>query len=58
MNYWIDGVEKGIFGAVTATFGPYPPMKKRSPRLPLVLMNPLTGCGNLSSKVSLPLHLF
>ncbi|XP_057540930.1 signal peptide peptidase-like 3 [Amaranthus tricolor] len=52
VNYWIDGVEKGIFGAVTATFGPYPPMKKRSPRLPLVLMNPLTGCGNLSSKVS------
>lgn len=52
VKYWIDGVEKGLLSAVNAKFGPYPPLKEKSSRLPAVLTNPLNGCSNLSLKVS------
>lgn len=54
IRYWIDGVEKGLLSAVTAKFGPYPLFEKKSRKLPVVSTDPLNGCSELSSKVSVP----
>ncbi|XP_074264195.1 signal peptide peptidase-like 3 [Silene latifolia] len=52
VKHWIDGVDKGMFSAVTAHFGPYPPLEKKSPRLPAAVTNPFNGCSDLPSKLN------
>ncbi|KAH9605697.1 hypothetical protein KSS87_015534 [Heliosperma pusillum] len=52
VNHWIDGVDRGVFSAVTAHFGPYPPLEKRSARLPAAITNPFNGCSALSSELN------
>ncbi|KAJ8438920.1 hypothetical protein Cgig2_033807 [Carnegiea gigantea] len=52
VKYWIDDVEKGSFSAVTAEFGLYPPVEKKSLRLAALFTNPLNCCSYLSSELN------
>ncbi|KNA24466.1 hypothetical protein SOVF_015390 [Spinacia oleracea] len=52
VEYWIDGVGKGVLSAINSKFGPYPSLEEKSSRLPAVMMNPLNGCSNFSVKAS------
>lgn len=52
VKYWIDDVEKASFSAVTAEFGVYPPVEKKSLRLAALFTNPLNCCSYLSSELN------